>query len=155
MSDAEQTSQINSLGRVFPSRRYFIVVALARVADWTLLISVPYYLGTEYVFIGWAAGLFVDCLIEFFGHKLFTYAHVPNGSWWQSFLEFSAYLGNRFGLGSIAAVGAWFIFGGEVGPSMAVFYVATSLLTWFIFQVQVNRIIFQWRKALLYLRGKR
>jgi hypothetical protein len=140
--------------RLFPNWRYFKVVAISRIVDWGIMAGVPLIFGIEYVWFGWALGLAADCAVEFFGHKYHSFADEPNGGIWQLLSEFLAYLGNRLGLGTLAAGGAWTTVSGEVGLMLVVHYAIFSILLWLIFQVQLNRLIFRFRSTVAYLRGR-
>lgn len=127
---------------LFPNWKYVPVVLASRTADFVILIGGPLLFGESIVWYAWALGLFVDCVVEYSGHKLLTYHEIPNGPAWQIGWEFVAYLANRYGLGSLAAIGAWKLGDGEVGVVMFLYYAAISLFNWLLFQVQFNRVIF-------------
>lgn len=132
---------------MFPNVRYLHVVAASRLADWSIMVLVPVLFGVGAVWYGWAIGLVVDCIIEFCGHKFYSYRELPNGNRVQWFSEFVAYLGNRLAFGSVAAFTAWNGTEGEVSWTMMFYYAAASVLLWVLFQVQFNRVIFNaWSK---------
>lgn len=128
--------------RILPSGQYLVVFLFARGVDTVLLVGIPLVFGISYIVHAWAIGLAADCLIEFFGHKRYTFKSSQTGGFFTTVSQFMGYVSGRYFFASIGASIAWFVADGVIGPAMASLYVSLSIALWLV-QVQVVRFIFR------------
>jgi putative flippase GtrA len=121
--------------------RYVTIWSVSRGLDGLIVLITILCFDDRKLPIGWAIGLAVDCVIDFFGQKIWVNGDTRK-HWPQLILKFLGYLAIRGSIGFVTAYVAWSYAGKAVNMKLALSYTALSIVPWFI-QFVLNRWWFQ------------